>query len=371
MTAKLHTGKGPLEHGQFIVWLVSLLVLLAASQATLAQTAPATSGAATAAQPQNNSATTDEINRRVQELMLRATSPQASDASTQDYRIGPNDLLTIKVFEAPEMSQPVRVSAGGEITLPLIGSVVASNLTPRELELVLEELLRRDFIKNPHVSVQVTEMESHTVSVMGAVKQPGVVQIRGARPILEVLALAGGLAADAGSTVHVVRKAKAVSSDTGSQEAGGVSTIPDTELLEIDLKTLLESEDQSHNVLIHPGDLVKVIQADLIYVVGEVKKPGGFPLTSNGPLTVLGALALGEGLTPSAAKGDALIIRTNEPGKHTRIPVDLGRLLKGDNPDITLQAQDVVFIPSSLSKAIARTSTDVLLRMLTFRTTIF
>ena len=272
-------------------------------------------------------------------------------------------------------------SAGGEITLPLIGVVVAGNLTPRELELVLQELLRRDFIKDPHVSVHVTEMESHAVSVMGAVKQPGVVQIRGSRSLLEVLALAGGLAPDAGSTVHVVRKPRPGSSQTAVQETGGVrpassrddgaSPALNAELLEIDLKTLLESEDQSHNILIHPGDMVKVIQAELVYVVGEVRKPGGFPLTSNGRLTILGALALGEGLTPAAAKGDTLIIRTEQNGQRTRIPVNLGQVLKGKIPDISLQAQDIVFVPGSASKAIARASADALFRMLTFRTVVF
>jgi polysaccharide export outer membrane protein len=362
------------------IWLVGLLVVLAMPPAVPAQTAVTTVSGSPKGQSGTNLTTAEDMNRRLQELVRLATLPDAGSApSSQDYRIGANDLLAIKVFEAPELSQPVRVSAGGEITLPLIGVVVAGSLTPRELELVLQELLRRDFIKDPHVSVQVTEMESHAVSVMGAVKQPGVVQIRGSRSLLEVLALAGGLAPEAGSTVQVVRKRRYGSSETDAQGtdvrpasgSDGAAPALDAGLLEIDLKTLLESEDQSHNVLINPGDIVKVIQAESVYVVGEVKRPGGFPMTSNGRLTVLGALALGEGLTPSAAKDDALIIRTAENGQHIKIPVDLGRLLKGQMPDISLQAQDIVFVPSSLTKAIARGGADVLFRMLTFRAVVF
>src|SRR3990172_3784293 len=214
MLGRQHGGEKEPGHRRAHIWLAGLLVL-AMSPAAPAQTAAASVSNSPAGQSPTNLITAEDMNRRLQELLLLATSPEAGSApSLQDYRIGANDLLAIKVFEAPELSLPVRVSAGGEITLPLIGVVVAGNLTPRELELVLQELLRRDFIKDPHVSVHVTEMESHAVSVMGAVKQPGVVQIRGSRSLLEVLALAGGLAPDAGSTVHVVRKPRPGSSQT-------------------------------------------------------------------------------------------------------------------------------------------------------------
>jgi polysaccharide export outer membrane protein len=275
------------------------------------------------------------------------------------------------------------VSAGGEITLPLISVVAAGNLTLRELELVLQELLRRNFIKNPHVSVQVTEMESHGVSVMGAVNKPGVVQIRGSRSLLEVLAMAEGLAPDAGSTVQVVRKPipNRKQTQTVMQVANvspsallrndGTTGPMEADFLEVDLKNLLESDDARHNILVHPGDVVKVRPAGLVYVVGEVRKPGGFPLKSNEPLTVLQALALSEGLTPAAAQGDALVIRTGQDGQHIKVPVDLGQLLKAKTADIPLEERDILFVPSSTTKAIARGTADALFRMIAFRPLVF
>ena len=371
------------EHGRRAhVWFAGLLILaiLAASPAEAAQTPAAIVDNLQAAQSPSDFTVSEDVNRRLQELSLLATSP---GASSLDYRIGANDLLTINVFEARELSGPVRVSAGGEITLPLIGVVSAGDLTPRELELVLQELLRRNFIKDPHVSVQVTEMESHAVSVMGAVNKPGVVQIRGSRSILEVLAMAGGLAPDAGSTVQIVRKTipnlkqtqmvthVADISRSGPYHSDGTTAALEAGVLEIDLKSLLESDDGRYNALIHPGDTVKVQPAGLVYVVGEVRRPGGFPLRSRERLTVLQALALGEGLTPAAAKGDALIIRTGQDGQRTKIPVDLGRVLKAKAADIPLQEQDIVFIPGSTSKAFARGSADAIFRMLTFRPLVF
>ena len=321
--------------------------------------------------------TTEDINRKMQDLMLAAAPENATTGAPQDYRIGPNDLLTITVFDAPELSQPVRVSAGGQISLTLLGVVTADALTPHELELVLQELLRQNYMKDPHVTVQVTEMESHTVSVMGAVTKPGVVQIRGARSLLEVLALAGGLAPDAGDTVYVMRgqnPGAGADGQSGAQKGPESSNGPgsaNASFLEIDLKKLLQSDDPHSNVMVYPGDTVKVKQAGVIYVVGEVKKSGGFPMKSTERITVLQAVALGEGLTGIAAKKDSLIIRTDENGQRTKIPIDLGQMLKGKTQDMPLQAQDIVFVPSSTGRVVGRASADALFRLLTFRAVVF
>src|SRR5690606_37625880 len=133
----------------------------------------------------------------------------AGTASTayggETLRVGPNDLLEVTVFEAPELDRSDRVDNTGRISLPLLGDVIAGGLTPRELEGRLETILRDRFIRDPHVSVQVSEMQSHAVSVVGAVARPGVFQIREARPLLELIALAGGLAPNAGESVIIVR----------------------------------------------------------------------------------------------------------------------------------------------------------------------
>ena len=121
---------------------------------------------------------------------------------------------------------------------------------------------------------------------------------------------------------------------------------------EINLKELLESPDPRNNVIVYPGEIVKVARAGIVYVVGEVKKPGGFLLKTNENISVLQALALGEGLTHTAASSKARIIRTSEQsGKRTEIPVDLGQLLSGKASDPLLHARDILFVPNSGAKS--------------------
>jgi protein involved in polysaccharide export with SLBB domain len=191
-----------------------------------------------------------------------------------ESRIGPDDLLQISVFEAPDLNRTLRVSANGEISLQLLGPVKAGGLTPRQLELVLQELLRRTYMKNPHVGVFVQELQSHPVSVVGAVKKPGVFQIRGTKTVLELLSMAEGLADDAGDTVLVMRGASTTGSigrgnaEQESQKDGQDSTTPgdaalaskpaglpskgpQPEIVEVNLKSLLESDDPAFNIPIH------------------------------------------------------------------------------------------------------------------------
>jgi polysaccharide export outer membrane protein len=296
-----------------------------------------------------------------------AASEESSPA--QDYRVGADDLLDISVFEAPDLTRTVRISARGEISLPLLGTVQAAGLTVREMEAVLEELLRRSYMKEPHVAVFLREMQSHPVSVLGAVNKPGVFQIRGAKTLVEVLSMADGLAEDAGNTVIVMRHASV--DESTSSASDNLNPVATTELqrksiepssaaivstngktLNVNLKSLLDSGDPRYNVLVYPGDLVKVPRAGVVYVVGGVKKPGGFTVKTNENMTVLQVLALAEGLTPTSAKSRARIIRTNEAtGARNEIPLDLGKILAGKATDPLLQAKDIVFVPNSVGKS--------------------
>src|SRR6202167_1709204 len=132
--------------------------------------------------------TTEDYNRRLHQLNQSLATP-APDSEQGEYRIGSHDLLEINVFEAPDLNRSLRVSAGGEISMPLLGAVQSSGLTARELEGTLEVRLRQ-YMKDPHVGVFVTTVESHPVSVVGAVKKPGVFQIRGTKTVLEMLSMA-------------------------------------------------------------------------------------------------------------------------------------------------------------------------------------
>src|SRR5438105_5158115 len=169
-----------------------------------------------------NLQTSQEWNRRLKELL--DSNSAVLPAGPQDYRIGFDDVLDVRVFEAQELNREVRVSSAGEISLPLLDSVHAAGLTPRELELVLQELLRCTYMQNPHVSVFVREMQSHPVSVLGAVRRPGVFQVRGSKTLLEILSLAEGLADDAGETAIIMRGAGLQNSTSRDAEKGAATT---------------------------------------------------------------------------------------------------------------------------------------------------
>ena len=227
-------------------------------------------------------------------------------------------------------------------------------------------------MKDPHAGVFVSSIQSHPVSVAGAVKKPGVFQIQGAKSLLEMLSMAEGLADDAGDEVLVMRGAglrvgMSRLSDTPNMNADHRSTSGETapappasmqeiassenETVRINLKNLLESGDERFNITVYPGDIVKVTRAGIVYVVGEVKKPGGFVLKTHEQMSVLKAIALAEGLTSTSAKGRTRIIRTDEnTGQKTEVPVDLDKILAGKTPDPPLNSADIVFVPNSAGK---------------------
>jgi polysaccharide biosynthesis/export protein len=325
---------------------------------------------------------TQDFNRRLEQLR-RTVASQPNQPVSSEYRIGSQDVVDINVFEATELNGSLRVAANGEISMPLIGSVQASGLTARELENSLEGKLRA-YMNDPHVGVVVSGVESHPVSVLGAVGQPGVFQVRGPKTLLEMLSMAQGLTDDAGDKVLVMRgaglndppPAAATSADTapnapmkmtsakdadtksGPQPAPvddkttAASDLSNPNTVQIDLRLLLDSADPSYNVPIYPGDIVKVPRAGIVYVVGSVKKPGGFTIHTNEPMSVMKAMALAEGLESTASTSHTRVIRTDPvTGQRTEIPVNLGKILNGKAPDMPLRAADIVFVPKSGSKA--------------------
>ena len=270
----------------------------------------------------------------------------APSTPAPEYRIGPHDLLSIAVLQAPELNTTARVNETGEISLPLLGAVRAGGLTVQELELLLEERLQQKYVRQPDVTVDAKETQIQTVSVLGAVRRPGVLQIRGASTLLEVLSLAGGLTEQAGESVIILRRSDAV---------------------DVRLKQLAEGREPGANPPIFPGDIVNVQMASTVYVVGEVNKPGAFMMRSTEPLTVLRAIALSGGLTPDSMKGSAVVLRTNPDGARVEVPVDLGDILKGIQADVVLLAEDVLFVPTNGAKAAARATIYALLRLVTLR----
>ena len=316
--------------------------------------------------------TTQDYNNRLAQLARETKAPELN-SSPGDYQIGPEDLLEISVLEAPDLNRTVRVSDDGAISLALLGSVQAAGLSARQLQAALEDRLRQTYMKDPQVSVFVQDVRSHPVSVFGAVEKPGVYQIRYAKALVEVLSMAQGLANDAGDTVIVVRHAadpgdlsvtallnsrsRAVR-DTPLEAAVAMPsaasrTAEDTPRIEgitINLKDLLDSSDSRSNVLVYPGDMVKVARAGIVYVVGQVHKPGGFLLKTNENISVLQAIALAEGMTSNAKGKDARIFLAGTNGSPKEVPINLDKILAGKAPSPLLKPDDVLFVPNSGGK---------------------
>lgn len=288
-----------------------------------------------------------DFNERIREAAL--AQRDNTSRSNADYRIGPEDLVEISVFEVPELSRAVRVSIAGEVSLPLLGVVRAGGLTVVELERVLTELLRQKYMKDPQVTVFVREYKSDPISVLGAVRNPNIYYIQTRKTLLEVLAMAGGfpeMGRTPGRTILVMRK-------QGRQEGDPplpASEAPEAGTVEIPIKLLLQSGDPKWNVWIYPGDSIKVSIAGNVYVTGHVAKPGAFPLTDFDYISAVQALALAGNTIKAASRKNALIIHLNDDGTRTERKIDLGRVFKGQDTDAKLGPNDVLFVPGSVGK---------------------
>ena len=301
----------------------------------------------------------------------------------QDYRIGTEDLIDVSVFEVPELSRTVRVSAAGEISLPLLGAVKVAGLSPLDLERLLTELLRRSYLKDPQVVVFLREFHSDPVSVVGAVKVPGLYHIQTRKSLIEILAMAQGFSEGparlAGRSLVVTRKghgsgaadasgnAPSTASDpiAGSASVSSQGKTEDLEIIEIPIKELMQSGEPKWNIPIFPGDVVKVLPAGTVYVAGDVAKPGGFPLTDFDNISVIQALSMAGGPLKTAVRKNSMIIRRDAAGKRIEQKVDLTQVLKGKQADVMLGPNDILFLPGSASRTMALRTLESSLQMAT------
>ncbi len=261
------------------------------------------------------------------------------------YVLGPGDQFLLEIADLEELNGKThRIDGDGTVNLPLIGRVRAAGLTLPQFEADLDQKLLSQ-LREPHITVTVTEILSQPVTVLGEVNTPGTHQIRGPQSLTEVLSLAGGLKNDAGYRITITRKdrygklpLKNVRLDPANKTSTG----------EISVSNIVEARHPEENIEIYPYDVVTVPRAKLIYIMGEVRKPGGFTLNEHDSVPVLQALAMAEGLTPAASKKHTIIMR-EEPGQDHRseIPLDLTRVMKGKNPELTLQSNDILYVPNS------------------------
>lgn len=253
---------------------------------------------------------------------------------TQEYRVGPKDLLEISVFGADELSRTVRVSEDGKVTLPLLGEVLVDGLTKSEVEKKLGQLLGEKYVQNPQVTVFIREYQSKRVSVLGAVEKPGPYQLLGRQTLMQIISEAGGLTRDAGNEIVVIR-----------QLSDGLSTS-----LRISIDDLFLKGDAKLNVPMEAGDIVTVPvdKPVVVYVFGQVKNPGALQVKKSNIPTLLQAIAQAGGFTDRASKGGVIIKRKDETGKEKEIKVNVRSILKNKVKDVQLLENDTIYVPESL-----------------------
>lgn len=277
-----------------------------------------------------------ESSQELKEINTNIITQGGSTGSPADYLIGPADLLEIKVFESEKLTSLVRVSSRGQITLPLLENVDVNDLTAREAEIKIENLLKEGrYINNPHVSVFVKEYKSKLVSVVGYVQSPGSYELVGRQTVLEVLAAAKGLTDRAGRTVYLTRN-----EENGKRQA-----------YVLYLDDLLLKTDSEANLRLKPGDVVYVPEAGSVFVEGAVVRTGAFPI-KEGFTTVSQSIAMAGGLASFANKGDVKLVSYLGNGKREVKQVDLGKIRNGEGEDPLVKDRDAVVVGVSIAKRI-------------------
>ena len=280
----------------------------------------------------------------------RAPTVPAGD-NLPAQRIGPNDLIAVSVYDAPELTRNVRVGADGMIRLPMVKKQIkAEGLMPGELELAIAaELKTSQLLVDPVVTVTMAEYHSHPVSVAGAVKNPVTFQANAPVTLLDAITRAGGLNKEAGLEILVSR-----TKNLPGQDKPLVLT------QRIPVKGLIDAANPELNVILVGGEEVRVPEIGRVYVVGMIKKPGAFPMQDSAETTVLQMLALAEGL--SGVSGEqAFIYRREGNGSKNEIPVSLKNIMLRKSPDVPLQANDILYIPENKNRKMGLAALEKLL----------
>ena len=278
---------------------------------------------------------------------VTASNPDSADPTSRvpsevpQLRLGPGDEMDIAVFGVPDLSRHVRVTTEGNIYLALLGWVPVSGLTVEEAQSRVESRLRdRGYVKDPQVLITVKEYTHQAVAVIGDVAKPGLYPVVESHTLLDVRLMAGGLVQKAGNTVTITHR-----DDPHNPVVVKVG---------LDLQSL---DNKTAEVL--PGDTVSVSRAGIVYVIGEVNRPGGFVM-ENETMKMAQAMALAAGPTRGAALNGTTILRKTPSGLE-QISVHVKKILEAKSPDLSLQPGDIVFVPASLSKRVAAQTTQTAL----------
>ncbi len=266
----------------------------------------------------------------------------------RDYKIGPEDLLEISVFEDEKLNKTVRVSSQGNISLPLLGILRVKGLTANELEKEIRDLLTEKYFQDPHVSVFIKEYRNQRISVIGAVEKPGVFDVTGQKTILDMLAMAGGLKGEpersAGQLLFLIRPPTLEGLEEGEIKGKEELSKQVSNTFVIDLEELLINGDLTLNLPLTHGDIINIPVSGKFFVGGEVNKPGGFPLGKK--MTVGQAIAMAGGLKTEGKGSETKIFRYAEKGAGREVlSFNVYAVQKGESEDVYLKENDIIFIP--------------------------
>jgi polysaccharide biosynthesis/export protein len=241
-----------------------------------------------------------------------------------DYRVGPNDVLAITVFDSPQLTGRYMVQADGSFTFPLLGRVNVGGLTVQAVENQVRETLAKGYLKNPQVGVSVEEFRSQQVFIVGEVRQPGILQFTGSMTMIEALARAGSTTERAGVEAVIVRTPDGVSPPDAAVLARAQKG-DDTNVIRVNLETL-QTGTLSQNVTLRSGDTIFVPRADTVFVSGQVYRPGEYTIRAG--MTVRQVLALAGGVTDRGSTRRIQIIRHTD-GKEATIGADQQDIVRG------------------------------------------
>jgi polysaccharide export outer membrane protein len=269
-----------------------------------------------------------------------------SNGSAPELILGSGDLLEVSLYGISDYKTEVRINSAGEITLPMLGTVAVGGLSVENAETVIaRQLKQKGLFNDPHVTVFVKEYATEGITVLGEVQKPGVYPLLGSRNLADVISIAGGTTPKAGHDVVITHRNDPQHPVRVSLAAGSADSSP-------------------NNVPVRPGDTVAVSKAGVVYVVGDVHLPGGFVMENGKDITVLQAIALAQGTNPNAALNAARLIRKSPEGPK-EIPLSLKKILAAKAPDVSLRADDIVFVPGSAGKSAAKRGAEAILNMAT------
>jgi len=276
------------------------------------------------------------------------TAPVAahSSSSPPELLIGAGDLLEVSLYGMPDFKIDVRVNSGGEISLPMVGTMPVAGLSVEQAEtLIAHKLSEKGLFNDPHVTVFEKEYATQGISVLGEVQKPGIYPLLGSRKLYDVISAAGGTSPKAGRYALVTRR-------NDPQHPVQVPLLTGA------------ADAMQNNVVVEPGDTILVSKAGVVYVVGDVHMPGGYIMENGNDITVMKAIALAQGTNPNAALNAARLIRKTPEGPKD-VPLDLKKIMAAKAPDPQLQPDDVVFVPNSAGKSAAKRGAEAVLQMAT------